>query len=210
MTDQYQPDPQAAVDQRLTDRDTEQRCASCGKPFTEHIGIIGTCAALKESEAKCRHLEHTATLAKERADKASAQVEALTKERDALVKRAEWLKVKANVADHTTQSVKDDIEWCDAVEATGGKDFSAASALARAHKERNAAIARAERAEAQYQLMRDQIIKERLERDALKTALRKLHIKMYGSMPYPVERKCECADCLFKQELRALLGENGG
>jgi hypothetical protein len=34
------------------------RCESCGVPFTEHAGIIGTCAKARQARIRVRVLEH--------------------------------------------------------------------------------------------------------------------------------------------------------
>lgn len=70
----FHPDLQRAVNQHLADRNYAT-CMSCGKPFIDHIGIVGTCAALLDARAQLRHMEHVATLAKERADKADEENE---------------------------------------------------------------------------------------------------------------------------------------
>ena len=46
---EYPPDLQAAVDERGHDHEAPI-CTSCGKPFSDHMGIVGTCAKLKELE----------------------------------------------------------------------------------------------------------------------------------------------------------------
>jgi len=47
-------------------------CDACGVPFIQHLGIIGTCQKVQDLTKQNRHLEHTASLAKERGDKAEA------------------------------------------------------------------------------------------------------------------------------------------
>lgn len=54
----------------------EAICPSCGVPYRDHLGLVGKCALLKSAQERIRHLDHTATLAKERADLLAARLAA--------------------------------------------------------------------------------------------------------------------------------------
>jgi hypothetical protein len=208
MTDQYHPDLQSAVDQRLTDRDTEQRCASCGKPFVEHMGIVGTCAELKAARARFADLKARLHTESQNRGNAAAQVEALTKERDEVIDRLN-LQIslvtkenerlssipcmeKPNTAEDAIRIMRDWFAKDHEKENAEGIDYVTEDCnrfikeIESTRKERDSAIARAEKAEANLHNAVG-VIQEReaesrkfaqecdrieLERDALKAALR--------------------------------------
>lgn len=41
----------------MSDDDDYPKCASCGKPFVEHDGIIRTCKALQEAKAELERIK---------------------------------------------------------------------------------------------------------------------------------------------------------
>jgi hypothetical protein len=193
----YQPDLQGAVDQRLVDRDTEPRCTSCGMPFVEHLGIVGTCAELQA---------------------ARAQVEALTS-CDMSHKLEEWRQsyaAEARLREQFQTGYEDAVHKLAAareqVEALTKERGSAievradlAAKMLASIVERDAAIARTLDAQ---QAGADAIGKLMLERDALKAALRAAGNRVVYSLQLEHHKsECGCVDCRMVINIDALLGE---
>lgn len=53
--------------------DPPARCDSCGVPFIEHLGLIGTCADLRRARIRVRTLEHGIRRALEATDLEAAK-----------------------------------------------------------------------------------------------------------------------------------------